>query len=418
MVISRSIIETIMPATRCALLGVLALTHMLISGVSAATPGKLPSDRLVSGSDLEYLGAFSFPADELGESSVNWAAGALHIDDQSIFIAGHVHDDAIAEFTLPDLVNTVELSELNYAVAKQPFSKLLDNRRVNNRENLDLILGIEKHRGRLIVNAMEYYDAAGDNRLSTVVVANASNLAQSNVSGLHGMQGKARAAGWLSAVPKAWQPFIGGTHISGSSSGLPIISRLSVGPSAFALNLDDALSAEKTTYFSTRELLGFSYDRPLHDDLFNKFGRNRVWTHVSEAHYGFILPDSRSYVTLGFSGGHEGGVEYKPVRDDGEQCGGYCSTRINDNYNYYWLWDVADMLAVKRGEKAPHEIKPYEHGKLNLPFQGKDGFRPVGGASYDPLTEILYILVQRANDSFGKYANPPVVVAYRFKAAP
>ena len=122
----------------------------------------------------------------------------------------------------------------------------------------------------------------------------------------------------------------------------------------------------------------------------NNSRTNDLWTHISFAVYGFIIPDSRSYLTIGSSGGHRSGVGYKITQDTGKVCGGYCSREASDNYNYYWLWDVYDLVRVKNGDLSPYSVRPYAYGELPMPFQGS-GLKKVTGASFDNESGRLFI---------------------------
>jgi hypothetical protein len=133
-----------------------------------------------------------------------------------------------------------------------------------------------------------------------------------------------------------------------------------------------------------------------------------VWTHLSRAAFGIIVPGTRTYLTLGYSGGHENGVCYKCTQDNGNLCGGYCTPVAADNYQYYWLWDVNDLVKVKKGEMNSWAVRPYNYGKLALPFKGA-----IGGGSFDTASGTLYLTIQGA-DREGEYSNPPVIVVYRF----
>jgi len=260
---------------------------------------------------------------------------------------------------------------------------------------------------------LEYYDASVDNKLTTFVVEDASAIGSSAVSGFYSMKGKVRAAGWLSSVPSQWQQLLGCTHISGNSSGTPIISRHSVGPSAFCVNLDSLDLQASKGRIKTTELLGFSFSRPLENDLNNEQGDNDLWTHLSQAKFGFIIPGTSTYATIGSSGGHRSGVGYKLSRVGEEDCAGACSNDPADNYNYYWLWDVRDLLRVKHRRLAADDVKPYEAGVFNVPFQTDKYLNAIGGGSYDEQSGILYLSVLKANTKLGPYSNPPVIVAYK-----
>ena len=370
--------------------------------------------------DFYYAGAFRLLHDTFGASSLNYSEGPLEYDaaSHSIFVVGHSHHQAIAEFAVPELVCSNSLADLRMSGAPlQNFVPILNRTSSGNPQNLNRIGGMEVFTGIsgrvLLVNAYEYYDAPGDNTQTSAVVKNAGDIAGSSIDGYYAFQGGAgHTSGWISPIPAGWQAILGGTHITGQSSGIPIISRTSVGPSAFAFNgLDEFGSSSVDDPVATVTLLDFSLSHPLHDDLSNSMGTNNLWTHLSRVVFGFIVPGTRTYVTLGHSGGHASGVCYKCTQDDGTLCGGYCAPDSEDYYHYYWLWDVNDLVAVKAGSLAAYEVRPYEYGILPSPFVTRE----LGGGTFDPYSGTLYLTVQRADRLQGPYSNPPVVVAYQFR---
>ena len=145
----------------------------------------------------------------------------------------------------------------------------------------------------------------------------------------------------------------------------------------------------------------------------NTSGDNALWTFVSQARYGFIIPGTSTYMTVGSSGGHNSGVDNNITQDDGTFCHAYCSLEAADNDNYYWLWDVEDLLSVKAGQKSPHQVVTYEFGELDLPFQTDSTLNEIGGGSYDATNGLLYLSLLRANNKLGQFNNPPIIVAYR-----
>ena len=223
--------------------------------------------------------------------------------------------------------------------------------------------------------------------------------------------------GWISPIPPAWQATLGGSHLTGQSSGIPIISRTSVGPPAFAFDplqiVGTTGTAQVPSPVPTVTLLDFSLDDPLHGDLSNSTGTNDLWTHLSRAIYGLVVPGTRTYLTLGHSGGHASGVCYKCTQSDGTLCGGYCAPDADDYSLYYWLWDLDDLVAVKAGALSPHEPRPYELGVLPSAFDTRE----LGGGAFDPASGLLYLTLQRADLEQGAYSNPPVVAVYRFVVA-
>ena len=394
------------------------LFGLVIGGCAGPTTvgvdvANLPA-RLLSINDFNYAGAFALPDGTYGESSANWAEGVIEVNGDSLFFVGHDHDDAIAEFVVPPLVSSRSIADLQYArPPRQAFTKVIERVSGGNREALDQIVGLELVNGRLIGNAIEYYDAPADNQMTTFVVENASTVASAPVTGFYSLKGEVRAAGWLSAVPPEWQQALGCSHITGHSSGGPIISRHSVGPSAFCVNLEPLALGQSKKKVRTKEMLGYRLDRPLERDLFNEDGDNALWTHLSQARFGFIVPGTSTYATFGSSGGHQSGVGYKLARPNGNPCDGYCPADPADHYNYYWLWDMKDLFRAKNNRLPPSAITPYESGVFNVPFQTGNGLNQIGGASYDEQSGRLYISVLRSNNTLGPYSNPPVIVAYQ-----
>ncbi len=365
--------------------------------------------------DAEYVGAFALPAATFGESSLNYSEGPIEVHDGSLFVVGHAHQQAIAEFTVPPLVDTVEIAQLNTAADPiQEFATVLDRASGGNNQRIDRISGLDMFDGQLVVNAYEYYDAPADNTDTTIVIRDPDDLAGSEVVGYHRIAGAARAAGWMTELPAIWQAAFGATHLTGHSSNIPIHSRSSIGPSLFALDAADLLGATGPVAIETQDLLSFALGNRLADDLSNASGTNDLWTHLSGAEFGFVIPGTRTYMTVGSSGGHDSGVGYKITQSDGNLCGGYCSNDAADKVNAYWMWDLEDLLAVKAGEQQPHEVRPYEYGEFEQPFQTDSYLNPIGGGSFDASTGTLYLSIARANNTVGTYSNPPIIVAYQF----
>jgi len=387
---------------------------LVVIATNAQNISELP---LFDIAQLSYKGGFRIDSGEQGVSNINYSQGpiAYNYENHSLFIVGHTHEQAIAEYAIPNIVNSEVLSELVMVETPiQVFSQVLDRTPDGNPQGINRIGGMyyvnDEGQGKLIINGYEYYDAPADNTLSTFIINDANALETSSMDGYFGFNGGAgHTSGWISPIPEALQEPLGGSHITGQSSGIPIISRLSVGPSAFAFNMQDALSASQNIL--TTALLDFSLDNPLHEDLFNDSGQNNMWTHLSNASYGFMVPETRTYLTIGYSGGHISGVCYKCTQDNGNLCGGYCTPEAADNYQFYWLWDINDLLAVKQGTMLPHEVRPYDSGEFSTPFQA-GGPKKISGGSFDPNTGDLYLTIGRGDTEQGTYARPPVIVVY------
>jgi hypothetical protein len=398
---------------------------IFVSFVSAQEAFSDP-DRLLFKSDFTYTGAFRIPNTKLGDSLANYSKGVITIgqNGQSIYLTGHQKHSAIAEFKIPvpSLTNSVE--DLPMAEVIQEFSSIVSNNKISrtnvpNTQNLNRINGMLFENGKLFVNMLEYYNANGKNTHTTLVVDNAKNISHSPIRGFFSIQGGPRVAGWYSPIPLKWQNSFGSNYIVGHASNYPINSRLSIGPSAALINLEDFDRENSGLTIPSKKILGFSLKNRLHSDLFNESLKNDVWTYKSQAWYGFIAPNSNTYVTLGSSGGHKSGVKYKLTRANGKKCAGYCAVDKKDYSNYIWLWDVRDMIKVYNGQLKPHEIKPYEWGEFRIPFdnqfqQNYTTLNDIGGATFDQTNNVLYISL-RGVDKIRQYAYSPIIVSYRLK---
>jgi|GEM_PF-486294 len=359
-------------------------------------------------SDMNYEGAFRILRVGGGRTGSGASPGvfALGPTGSSIFIESHQRAGAVAEFPIAQPSLATDMNELPITGAPlQDFAPALD-RPATNPEGIDRIRGMLVVDGALIVNGFEYYDAPGDNLDTTLAFADASRLADSPVIGWEEMAGAAHAAGWMSPIPAEWQEPLGASHVSGSSAGFPINSRHSTGPSAFAVNLDPSLSAID----QAQPLLDFSLDNPLAEDRRNESGTNDLWTNESRASYGFIIPGTSTYFTIGQSAGHESGIDYGPS----PRGKGYHPNDYSDAYPFYWLWDVDDLVAVRNGQLEPHEVRPYDHGPLDLPFADFDysNFQRLGGAAYDAASGTFYVALSKVDYTQGIYGPLPLILTF------
>ena len=87
---------------------------------AATVPAELP---LFQVAHLQYKGAFRLPAETFGASSTNYAQGpiAYNPDNHSLFVVGHAHDQAIAEFAIPELVGSTHDRRPQYGGGAAPI---------------------------------------------------------------------------------------------------------------------------------------------------------------------------------------------------------------------------------------------------------------------------------------------------------
>lgn len=376
---------------------------------------------LLSIEDFEYQGAFRFSSSEFGDSNLNYAVGTLGYNPErrSLFIAGHAQHNAIAEFAIPDEYGTADSVEMLPLVEEpiQEFRQLLEL--PGNPDGLDRYTGMYWHEGDLIVQANRWYDASGGARDTTLRVVEGD--LSGSVVGYYQMEGAAHSAGYMSPIPSEWQGDFGGTTLAGWASNYSIISRHSVGPTLFVFDPSDVTGSDPGAVVATA-WMNFSYGSgnyiasdALHyacdredevttcdDDAY----ASEVWNYISKAMYGFVVPGTRTYAVFGSSGGVESGLGYKIDQDDGNLCGGPCARGADDYYNYYWFFDVEEILSADE----VHEPRPYDYGRWSVPFDDDGAHKIIGGA-WNPDEQVLYLSLSNAAQ-VGTYDRPPLILAF------
>ncbi len=380
-------------------------------------------------SSFEYVGGFRLSSKRFGKSkkaTLNYSPGVITFNpkNNSLFVVGHGKEQGIAEFTIPEVVNTKNISD--FAIGNkilQNFAPFHNTERVDTGiKNNFRVTGLALIEDQLIVNYINWYDASGKEIDTSVIFKNAENLVKSDLVGPFQLNGAAHAAGWLTPIPAYWRNKLGGSYLSGYSGG-SVISRLSVGPSAFVLSPEQsmlnvgagrAIQTEALLDFDLKNILydksayGESYDKAK-DILYNKNLQNSLWTIESGAAYGFIVPGTNTYITFGYSGGHKSVIGYKIRQDNGYLCPGPCPSVASDIYNYVWLWHVDDLLKVKNGLLKPYEVRPYQHGPFETLSKAK-----ITGGTFDEEKGLLYLSLKRG-DTVEKYKRPPLFLVYKIK---
>ena len=366
---------------------------------------------------MNYLGAFRIPVGTQGDGRMGFANGAfaVHSQRQSFYVVGHAQFQSVAEFNIPALSDSLELTDLPMAEVAQPFVRLLRRTPDENPQDLNTITGLAIINDELFLNAAQYYDASASRTHTTFVLTDPSDLANGEVRGFYQLAARHRAAGWISPVPPGLQNEVGYDYLFGNASNLPINGRNSMGPSAYGVRSEDLFDLSTHDLIDTAGMLHYSIANQLHADHYNNSGENDIWTEVSKAFYGFLVPGTRTYAVFGSSGGHDSGIGYKITQDTGRVCGGGCPYIASDVYSHYWLYDLDDLLAVRDGYRQPHSVKPFDYGRLNLPFNDThpDGIpNVIIGAHYDTPNDRLYLLLGNADRLQSRFESAPVMLVY------
>jgi len=413
---------------------------------------------LVTWKNFKFAGAFRLPKNKelLEGQTYTPGRGGIEIGETSetMFVRGFKKVQgkkkmAWGEVVIPVLdSNITAMSELPRADVIQDMVDVESN--INKYdEKANRMLHAYYIDGGLLCNLIEQYDANKPNEYFLARVKNAQNLADSEVDGLFKVDGKYLAAGWMGELPDKWKQSLGATHFMGNAHKFSIVGRASSGPTFFTCNLDGVMSADLSTGLRTEELLCYrnserkSLFATKYPELTEKYGfqemhyniteiredtdsntkslsvdypnqappaGNDIWTILSKVGTGFVVGDT--YVCLGSSAGHEHGIGYRIKNDHGYQSSGPLPYIQDDTSQFYWLFDMNDLVRVKKAEIEPHEVLPYEYGPFKSPLTGlsnfarQDGRNPVIGGTFDPICKRVYFSLRGAD------GYKPVIVAY------
>lgn len=361
------------------------------------TPADLYAQTLLKQSDLVYQGAFRLPRGQWDNTAVydgfSYGGSALAYNpaNDSLFFVGHDHQQMVAEISIPAIVNSNQLSQLSIATVLQPFKDATEGKIASVDQGSIKVGGLMVYQGKLYVTAYSYYDADGSQRLSHFTRP-LSLTTQDQVSGPFevGALKAGFVSGYMSQIPKTWQTSLGGPALTGNCC-IPIISRTSWGPSAFAFNPVDLGKANPVR---ATPLVYYSQGHP----TLGKWNQSGPQFNGTTEIRGTVFPEgTNSLLYFGRQG-------------IGPFCygtGSECSDPANDSkgnhaYPYVyqvWAYDAEHLKAVKNGQRNPWDIRPYAVWNFELPFQHSS--RTLGGVAYDPATQRLFI-VQYYAETFGQ----------------
>jgi hypothetical protein len=255
----------------------------------------------------------------------------------------------------------------------------------------------------LYLSAYVYYDATASQTLSHF----AGDLDLRSTAGRGGpfqvgTRGAGMVSGYFGVVPADWQAALGGTVINGNCC-LPIISRTSFGPSAFAI---DPLTIGASGPAPAVPLLYYPANHPLLEAGQSGEGWNltsTLFNGTSEVR-GVVFPEATASV-LFFGRQGVGSFCYGPGVSDSARAGQPADGGVDRTcydpadsskgthaypYVYYvWAYDANDLAAVKAGRTQPWDVRPYATWPLDLPFAINNAH--LNGAAYDPETGRIFV---------------------------
>jgi hypothetical protein len=380
----------------------------------------------VAETDLQYLGAFRGPLDAANGDNLAFGGGPLAFNPAgpSLFVTSRAH--RVAEISIPTPVNSANIGDLPIATYLQGFFDPTVGHLNEIGTDGQGLGGLLVQGGKLLGTGWVYYDAGNGQRFSHY--ARSLRLNEASWSGWSAVWDAAKTgyvSGYMATIPTEWQTLLGGPTLTGQCC-IPIVSRTSFGPDAFAFNgalVGQALvpafpllyytgahptlglwdgTVINTTYNQSTGMGGAAVIAGTRTALF--IGRNGLGTPCyGEGTGNLALVGTPDEV------GHP--LCYDPVNN-------YKGTHAYPYRYQVWAYDLNDFAAVKAGTKQPWEIVPYGVWPLTFPIDQKDV--SIGGVGYDPVTQRLYIaqmladpneyrpLIQVFHIGNGGVVTPPV----------
>ncbi len=390
--------------SRASRLGAITISLSILATGQAFAQSTAPTLRQT---DLDYIGAFRVPGGGSGDATFNYGGSGLTFNPEngSLFLVGHDNGQETAEITIPNIVNSSNLSDLSTASFLQSFRDATEGRlnQINPGDpNQQLIGGQLVHGGKLIVAGYSDYDGAGTqskSHFSRPLSLSSSGQVRGPVavgSDVH------RTGAYMGTVPAEWQADFGGPVLTGNCCR-SIIGHQSYGP---AVSVFDPADIDSTNNVSANELLYYTSQNQLGPGQSSQNPYFNLTTRVA----GVVFPQgTRSVLFLGSHG--IGPYCYGEGDACGDSASPYKGTHAYPYVYQIWAYDANDLLDVKNGSRYGPDLLPYEIWNFNLPFE-QDDLHYLGGVAYDQSSETIYVLQTRGD------AKLPVIHAFGINRGP
>lgn len=387
----------------------------LRSGRTAVSQAAAANLRRLSFEDLVYEGAFRVPRGSANGDSFDFGGKPLAFNPsaQSLFVASY--RSRLAEISIPKVVRSSNVEELPFAEFRQEFRDPSDGRMSEVGSDGVGLHGAVVYGNRIYGSVSIYYDANNSQRLSHF-----SRSLQLQVPSFLGWSRVWEAdrtgfvAGFMALIPQEWQALLGGNALTGQCC-IPIVSRTSWGPAAFAFDLSKV--GERTV--AAAPLLYYTGEHPTlgqWDETNPSYGIATGMGGVA------VIAGTRTALYFGRNGEGKAcygtGTARKEL--DGTNVGDgskYCYDPTNSSkgthaypYRYQiWAYDLTDFAAVKAGRKRPWDVRPYGVWPFDLPIV-EPGVN-LGGVGYDPQGNRIYVAQLGADQDGNAYR--PLIHAFR-----
>jgi len=372
---------------------------------------------LLDKNSLKYLGAFKVPDKQMG--CTNWDACVFSYGggpvafyqagnggSGSLFMGGNAQYNQIAEISIPKLVNSSNINDLNTAIDLQNFYDISEGNRNNILTGGAPYSGTVNNGGllvwgnRLIGTVYTYYP--GETQILSHYTSGLNLSTTGDFSGMFQLAGAGArmVGGYMCKIPTEWQSAFGGPALTGQAA-LSIISTTSSGPSA---SVFDPAQLGVVKPVPTIPLVYY----PINHPLANPQTQNNDFT-VTSTIKGIVFPSGTDSI-LFFGRNGTGAYCYGEQDLDPQSL---CYDPVSSSkgphmypYRYQiWAYSATELLSVKNGTKNPWDAKPYAVWNFDLPFNRGDS--DLQGITFDEATGKLY--VSQGYGQIGQFDAKPVV---------
>lgn len=406
-------------SVRATLIVAIAIVSALAvnTGAQSSDPSTLP---LLTAANVQYLGGFRLPRESSNGDSFASGGGktlAFSPVTNTLFVSSR--GNRVAEVTIPRPVISSDVNAMPFASYLQPFVDPTEGTLAQVGSGVS-ITGLMVYGDRLYGTANVYYDATNAQRVSHF--SRSLQLNQPSFSGWSQVWDTGKAgfvSGFLSPVPVEWRSRLGGPAATGQCC-IPIVSRTSWGPAAFAF--DPARVGQGPVPASP--MVYYTGNNP---SLGGWSGSNPVYGATTMIGGMALIGGTRTALFVGRNGlgsycyGNGSSVEsqHLSASPDGSH---YCydptaSDKGTHAYPYrfqIWAYDLNDMAAVRAGTKQPWDVLPYGVWPFDFPTFEKQV--RIGGVTYDAERQLLYV-AQLLADKDG-YQSRPIIHVFQLDLPP
>lgn len=362
--------------------------YFLLPLVILCTIHTLGAQKLIQPGDLAYLGGFRLPSDTTGGSRFGYGGTApvFHDANQSLFMVGHDWHQKVAEVTIPELIVSDDIGDLNTADMLQPFREISEGLMFTVDEGTIKVGGLLVDSGDLIGSAYTYYDADGDQVLSHFASDTSITIEEDAIGMFQlGEDGAGYVSGYMTRIPEEWQDTFGGPVITGQCC-IPIISRTSYGPAAFVFDPADLDTGSVT---GVTPLVYYPSEHPLAE-----WSATDPWFNGTTQITGIVIPPgSRSLLFFGNHG--IGEFCYGTGEDCDDPVYGSQGSHAYPYVYQVWGYDLYDLLDAKNGLVEPYEVMPYAVWQIDFPVS--PGNKQIGGATIDTASGRIFVSQMRVD---------------------